>query len=416
MTDAAGDASQYYYDDNGDLVKTVDPLGNVTVRHLRQQRQPDQPHRPDRPDRDLHLRRQRQPDQRDQPAGPDHQLTPTPGPTTCSTSVTNPQGDTTSYHYNASGDLTSIRVPRRLGRRRPTYDALGDPLSLTDPDGQVNSYTYNAAGQVTSVDPGRRHHDDLHLRRPGQPDHGDRLRPAPPRSPTTGGPAHRRHLPDGLSLHYTYNAGGQRTQMVEMSGSTVTETVNYAYNTLGQLTELTDGSGNLIVSYTYNNLGELTREDKGDGTYTTYTYDADGNLLDLVELRGRRHGRQQLRLHLQRARARRPAMATIDGTWTYSYDNAGELVHAAFASTNPSVPSQDLTYVYNAAGDRTQTIVNGVTTTYTSNSVNEYTTVGGTTYELQRQRQPDLDDRCLRHDDLHLQFAQPPGQRHLADR
>ena len=73
-------------------------------------------------------------------------------------------------------------------------------------------------------------------------------------------------------------------------------------------------------------------------------------------------------------------MATIDGTWTYSYDNAGELVHAAFASTNSGIPSQDLTYDYNAAGDLTQTIVNGITTTYTSNSVDEYTTVGGTTY------------------------------------
>ena len=73
-------------------------------------------------------------------------------------------------------------------------------------------------------------------------------------------------------------------------------------------------------------------------------------------------------------------MATIDGTWTYSYDNAGELVHAALGSTNPSIPSQNLSYAYNAAGDRTQTIVNGTTTTYTSNSVDEYTTVGGTTY------------------------------------
>ena len=42
-------------------------------------------------------------------------------------------------------------------------------------------------------------------------------------------------------------------------------------------------------------------------------------------------------------------MATVDGTWTYSYDNAGELIHAALASTNPDVPSQDLTYQYNAA-------------------------------------------------------------------
>ncbi len=51
--------------------------------------------------------------------------------------------------------------------------------------------------------------------------------------------------------------------MVEKSGSTVTETVNYAYNTTAQLTKLTDGSGNLIISYTYNALGELTRARQG---------------------------------------------------------------------------------------------------------------------------------------------------------
>ena len=31
--------------------------------------------------------------------------------------------------------------------------------------------------------------------------------------------------------------------MVEKSGSTVTYTVNYAYNALGQLAKLTDGTG-----------------------------------------------------------------------------------------------------------------------------------------------------------------------------
>ena len=75
------------------------------------------------------------------------------------------------------------------------------------------------------------------------------------------------------------------------------------------------------------------------------------------------------------------SMATIDGMWTYGYDNDGELVTASFASTDPTIADQSLTYIYNAAGDRTQTIINGVTTDYTSNSVNEYTTVGGTTYE-----------------------------------
>ena len=44
---------------------------------------------------------------------------------------------------------------------------------------------------------------------------------------------------------YTYDTVGRRSQMVAKQGSTVTQTVNYTYNTLGQLTKLTDGSNNL---------------------------------------------------------------------------------------------------------------------------------------------------------------------------
>ena len=78
-------------------------------------------------------------------------------------------------------------------------------------------------------------------------------------------------------------------------------TVNYAYNPLGLLSTLTDGTGATIIAYTYNNLGQLAREDKGNGTYTTFQYDADGNVLQLGELLAHRRGRQPLRLHLQRA-------------------------------------------------------------------------------------------------------------------
>ena len=51
--------------------------------------------------------------------------------------------------------------------------------------------------------------------------------------------------------------------MVEKSGSTVTETVNYTYNSLDKLTGLTDGSGNLIAKYTYNNSARLLGSTRG---------------------------------------------------------------------------------------------------------------------------------------------------------
>ena len=112
-----------------------------------------------------------------------------------------------------------------------------------------------------------------------------------------------------------------------------------------------------------------------------YQYDADGNLLHLVNYAGGTTVDSSFD-YTYNALGQTATMATLDGTWTYSYDADGELTNATFApAVGSTIPSQSLTYVYNAAGDRTQTIINGVTTNYTSNSVNETTsTSDGTTY------------------------------------
>src|SRR5262249_50717620 len=44
------------------------------------------------------------------------------------------------------------------------------------------------------------------------------------------------------------------------------------------------------------------------------------------------------------------------------------------------VASQDFTYAYDAAGNRTRTIINGVTALYATNDLNEYTEVANTRY------------------------------------
>ena len=272
--------------------------------------------------------------------------------------------------------MTSILAPDDSAQSL-TYDALGDPLSLTNPDGQATSYVYNASGEVTSITLA-----DGTVETYAYDSRGNLITATAPAGITTltynsSDELTKVAYPSGLSITYAYNPIGLRTQMVELSGSTVTETVNYTYNALDQLTQLTNGSSNLIIKYAYNNVGELAREDKGDGTYTTYGYNAGGQLLNLTNFAADNTVDSSFQ-YTYNALGEQTSMATKDGTWTYSYDNIGELIHAALASTNPSVPSQDLTYVYNAAGDRTQTIVNGVTSTYTSNSVDEYTTVTST--------------------------------------
>ena len=198
----------------------------------------------------------------------------------------------------------------------------------------MTSYTYNPAGQLTSV-----------------------------------------ANPAGQVESYTYNSAGQEIKRTQPDGSVT----NYAYNANGQLSSLTDGSGNLITQYTYNIAGQLSSTVDGNGQITNYTYDANGNVTQIQTKTAA--GTVTSQLNYTYDAAGHPVTATsLDGGWTYTYNANGELTHAVFASTNASIANQDLTYKYDAAGNRTQTIFNGAVDNYTTNGLNQYTSSNGTTY------------------------------------
>ena len=81
------------------------------------------------------------------------------------------------------------------------------------------------------------------------------------------------------SFHYTLDAAGYRTRVIEDGG----RQVDYVYDALGRLTreKITDPvNGNRTIGYTLDAVGNrrLTRSDSVEGT-TTYAYDEDNRLL-----------------------------------------------------------------------------------------------------------------------------------------
>jgi RHS repeat-associated protein len=289
-------------------------------------------------------------------------------------SLTDANGNTTRYAYDGKGDLTSTTyadgsvaraaydpigslltaMNRRGQASHFTYDAAGNMLTATYADGSMATYTYDAHENLTSA-------TDASGTTRLTYDANDRLAQIT--------------YPSGRYLKYTYDGAGRRIQMVDQTGFTV----NYGYDAAGRLATLTDGSGNPMAKYAYDAAGRLSRTDNGNLTYTTYVYDAAGELLQLVNFAP--DGTPSSKFsYTYDSLGRQITEATMDGTWTYSYDAIGELTRAVFTATNPLVANQDLAYAYDAAGNRTQTNINGTTTTYLANSLNEYTQVGGTTY------------------------------------
>ncbi|GAB1544710.1 hypothetical protein NUACC21_73860 [Scytonema sp. NUACC21] len=333
------------------------------------------------------------------------------------TSLLTPNGFTYAYRYDDQGNLTSQIDPlshevnfdydsalnrllsiedQRGNTISYSYDSRGNQTGITYADGSTKEFNYDATGNLTQSINRREipinytyNNDGLLTRKDFANgtfaeytyDNRGNLKSATESQGTTTMVYDAQNrlkqitYPSGRFLQFTYDAAGRRTQTVNQDGFTV----NYTYDNVGRLAGLTDGNNNRIISYTYDNVGRLSREDNGNGTYTTYTYNNTQQIKELVNYAP--DGSVNSRLsYTYNALGQKTSMTTLDGMWTYGYDAVGQLTSATFASTNPATPSQNLTYVYDAAGNRIRTIENNVTTDYTTNNLNQYTNATGVSY------------------------------------
>ena len=291
------------------------------------------------------------------------------------TSFTNQLGSQTHYTYNAAGDVTGVTYQNGSGDTYQ-YNTAGLLTSGTDANGHTTTYDYNSAGNLAS----KTFYD-------GSSDtyaydsHGNLITATVSGQGTTSYTYNAANQltsvtnPQGEVESYAYNALGELATRTEPDGSVA----QYSYDSLARLTELQDGSGNLLDKYTYNAADELIRTDTGNGAYITYQYDANGNVTEILDSNA--DGTVASRMdYTYNANGQVIENATTDGLWTYGYDASGELTSAVFQSINAAIQNQNISYTYDAAGNRVSQMVNGVGTQYTTNALNQYTAVGGTTY------------------------------------
>jgi RHS repeat-associated protein/uncharacterized repeat protein (TIGR01451 family) len=326
-TDAAGNTYQGTYDQNGNLTQIVNPLGQA-----------------------VHM---------------------TFGSLGNLTSMTDAAGNTTHYSYDPAGNLLNITYPEST-QQSFSYDPLGNLSQTVEQNRHAIGYQENAQGLVT-----QQTFADGSKQFFAYDPHGN-LTSAQTYDATgtlTGTTCLRYNAgnellsigyPNGLSLKFTYDPKGQRTQSVDQSGFTV----NYSYDSLGRLSKLTDGSGNLIVQYTYNNVGQLVKKLNGNGTYTAYGFDAAGNLTSEVNYAPNQTVNSSFSYMYNLLGQVTSVTDAAHNVTHYGYDATGQLTQVVLPG------GQTITYVYNAAGDRTEVINNDTVTSYASNVMNEIMQVG----------------------------------------
>ncbi len=203
------------------------------------------------------------------------------------TQVTDALGGITRYAYDAHDNEISVTDP--LGRTTTrSFDAYGNITSETDPLGRITTTAYNARGNVTEV------------------------------TDAAGNVTRNSWSPNNELTRIT-NPLGQATDL--------------GYTPRGSLLSLTDAAGNQTrYSYAAINGTQLKQSETGpDGTVSTYSYDAAGNVTATGS-------------SLVLSEGGSPVTVTTRSTW----DAKGRLISQTDAA------GYTTGYHYNAAGELTQ--------------------------------------------------------------
>jgi RHS repeat-associated protein len=193
--------------------------------------------------------------------------------------------------------------------------------------------------------------------------------------------------PGSKVVAYEYDSNGNRTKLTYPDADYIT----YVYDELNRLDQIKNATAQTIVDYTYDDLSRRTQFDYLNGTQTIYSYDAIGRLVSLDNkvitpislISGFSYAHDDSgnrRYVINRHESNKGDV--------YTYDNIYQLTNVKYNVVDPvsesatpgsSTFDSQMTYNFDNVGNRTTT-VNGGTTTYTANNMNQYTDVGGTTH------------------------------------
>ncbi|MET9861766.1 putative T7SS-secreted protein [Streptomyces smyrnaeus] len=268
--------------------------------------------------------------------------------------ITDPLGATARYERDAFG--RPIRLIDPLGAEtKLSWTPEGHLASRTTPDGAKERWEWDGEGNCT------RHVDAAGGETRYEYTHFDLL------EARTGPDGARYEFaydaelrmtrvtnPQGLAWDYTYDPAGRLIAETDFDD----RTQRYELNAAGELVQRTTPLGEEIT-YERDALGRTTRKDAA-GAVTTYAYDAAGRLLEAVG--------PDAELRYQRDRLGRVKTELVNGrALTHTYDALGRRTRRVTPTGAVS------TSTYDEAGNRTSLTANGHTLDFTHDAAGRET-------------------------------------------
>jgi len=195
------------------------------------------------------------------------------------TSVTDPNGNVTTYLYDDFGRMLR-QVSPVSGTTTYTYDAAGNVTSSTDANGATTSRAYDALNRLLSaVSTLGVMSETVAYAYDSDCGTGNAVGRVSTMNDPTGtttycyerrGQLTATNDAHGYSTGFTYDGNGNRTALVYPSG----RTVHYTYDFANRPDSATDGTSPVITSASYLPFGPLTQLAYGNGTTKTMAFDA----------------------------------------------------------------------------------------------------------------------------------------------
>ncbi|MGJ3238100.1 MAG: RHS repeat-associated core domain-containing protein [Anaerolineae bacterium] len=239
---------------------------------------------------------------------------------------------TTSYQYDAVGNLISVTFPGSQEDINLSYDALDRRVRFVDSTDNSWAYTYDASNNIAQIS------DPLGSVVAYQYDPYDRVTAIA--------------YPSGNTVNFSYESAGNLNLTaitLPPNANGERQRIGYQLDELGRLRAIQ--TSNTPLSFDYDTMGNVIQRRAPDGTVTAYDYDPAGRLTGI-----------------------RYNDDTPDVI--YSYDTLGnldavgaiELAHDVFGRMTQLTDVDTLGYEYDSAGNRITRISNTLGTTgYTYN-------------------------------------------------
>ncbi len=281
------------------------------------------------------------------------------------TGFTNAKGNTTIYGFDQVNRLNEI-IDALSFVTSYQYDAVGNVISTTDANGNTNQFLFDPLNRVMNI----AYADGSSVGYTYDPD-GNRLTMTDPHGTTSYSYdiLDRRTSvtnPGSKIVHYAYDAVGNRSSLTYPDGKIVT----YSYDRLNRLASATNWLGK-TTNYTYDAVSNLLQTQYPNRAGTTFAYDAANRLTEIVNSA---LGLPLLRLDYSLDKVGNRTSLSVDGiSTTFSYDPLNELVSAQLGPLKT-------TWTYDQVGNRLKQLAPTGTTAYTYDAADRILTAGSTTF------------------------------------